>query len=186
MKYQPYVEFTAQGANVRTLMTMYASLDTAPDTVERVIPIIVFMAFSIEAYLNSVGSRCVPFWDELERLPWRSKVNILHKSTSQKANWGEAHLQFATSVFKLRDNLAHGKPERVLGPSFESWEEAHQHLLARKPQPLWYAQLNKAWAYKAKEQFRELMRYLGELHGLHESDHLAISEGGVARDSRKD
>ncbi|MDK1397488.1 hypothetical protein, partial [Pseudomonas protegens] len=49
-----------------------------------------------------------------------------------------------------------------------------------------YAQLNKAWAYKAKEQFREFMRYVGELHGLPASDHLAISEAGVARNFAKD
>lgn len=179
MKYQPYIDFTAQGANVRTLMAMYGNLGQAPDSAVTVIPIVVFMAFSIESYLNSIGSRRVPFWDEIERLPWRAKVNIIHKSAGDKADWGAKHLQFASTIFKLRDNLAHGKPEKVLGPVVDSQEVAVAILAGADFRPDWYNQLNKAWAMRAKSEFTELMQTLGSLHSLAESDHLASSEGGI-------
>lgn len=186
MKYQAFTSFTAQGANVQTLMSMYATLDDAPDTAVRVIPIVVFIAFSIESYLNSIGARCIPFWDEIERLPWKNKVNILHKSAGLAADWGAQHLQFAASVFKLRDKLAHGKPERVVSPSFDSAEEALRLLAPDALRPVWYSQLNKAWAYKAKLEFTDLMQQLAKMHGLHESDHLLSASSGVIQDDEFD
>lgn len=37
----------------------------------------------------------------------------------------------------------------------------------------------------AKERFRLLMIYLGDLFGLHESDHLLSSTGGLLIDDQK-
>lgn len=182
MKYQPFIDFTAQGANVQTLMTMYQDLGKAPDMATKITPIVVFMAFSIESYLNSIGSRHIPFWEEIERVLWRTKVNIIYKSVGQKADWGAKHLQFAAAIFKLRDNLAHGKPEQVRGPVVDDQERALAILASADFRPHWYNQLNKAWAMKAKTDFTDLMQTLGALHGLHESDHLSASTGGILVD----
>lgn len=38
---------------------------------------------------------------------------------------------------------------------------------------------------QAKERFRLLMVYLGQLFDLHESDHLLMSSGGVLADDEK-
>ncbi|WP_139137831.1 hypothetical protein [Pseudomonas sp. GTC 16481] len=171
--------------NVRVLMLMLAQIEKEPDSPIRVVPVVVFMAFAVEAYLNNLGAKRISYWDELERLPWKKKVTILHEVAGQKADWGHTHLQFASSLFSLRDKLAHGKPERILGPVFEEGADAHEFSLKNRLEPAWFTKLNKEWALKAKVQFTELMQHLATMHGLHESDHLLSATGGYIHDDGK-
>ncbi|AYO02158.1 hypothetical protein D8767_25675 [Pseudomonas sp. LTGT-11-2Z] len=182
MKYQPYRNITAQSVNVQVLTIMLANLEKEPDSAIRVVPIVVFMAFTIEAYLNTLGSTAITYWSDLERLPWRNKVKILHEAVGQTPEWGHKHLQFATTIFNIRDKLAHGKPERVVGPIFSDPEEAHDYTLNNRVEPPWFTKLNKAWVVKAQEQFKGLMAHLSQLHNLHESHHLLISTGGISEE----
>ena len=122
--YQPYAEFTAQSKTVSALMSMYTFVQRNPDIRIEFTPIIVFLAFAIESYLNSIGARQLEIWDELERLPWKAKVAILHKTAGRSIDWGKDPLQFGVEVFTIRDKLAHGKPERILGPVTNSQDEA--------------------------------------------------------------
>jgi hypothetical protein len=184
--FQAYSDFTAQSRTVAALMSMYANLERQSDVRMELTPIVVFLAFSIESYLNSIGARKIEIWDELERLPWKKKVSILHKTAKKDPDWGQDPLQFCTEIFKLRDKLAHGKPERVVGPVVEDQLEAHRLAVTSELQPEWYRSLTCEWAMKAKERFRLLMIYLGDLYGLHESDHLLSATGGVLRRDGED
>lgn len=167
-------------------MSMYAQLEGgAPPGIE-LTPIVVFLAFSIESYLNSIGARKLEICDELERLPWKKKVAILHKTANKSPDWSKDPLQFATEVFALRDKLAHGKPERVVGPIFTNQADATQHLNSRDLHPEWYATITRGWVIAAKERFRLLMIYLGGLFAFHESDHLLSATGGLLVDDEKD
>jgi len=179
MKHQPYRNVTAQSINVQTLLHMIEQLKEGNDSATRVVPVVVFMAFSIEAYLNSLGSRRISYWDELERLPWRSKINILHESAGNKPSWGESHLQFAASIFSLRDKLAHGKPERIEGPIFDDYDTAFKFAVENPLRPAWFTKLNRSWALASMDKFTALMFYLAEMHGLDKSDHLLLASGGM-------
>jgi hypothetical protein len=165
---------------------MYAHLERSTDFKAEITPIVVFLAFSIESYLNSIGARKIQIWDELERLPWKSKVIILHKTAGKDPDWGNDPLQFAGEIFKIRDQLAHGKPERVVGPLFEDPSTANEYLQKNSMEPEWYKKITKEWAIKAKERFRILMIYLANLFSLHESDHLLSSTGGLLIDDEAD
>jgi hypothetical protein len=171
-------------------MSMYAQLEGSPSARVELTPIVVFLAFSIESYVNSIGARTLAIWDELERLPWRNKISILHKTAVKPLEWGQDPLQFANEVFSLRDRLAHGKPERVVGPKLRTEAEAAKYLsgpnLHPALQPDWYRRITPDWVAGAKERFRLLMIYLGSLFDLHESDHLLSSTGGVLIDDEKD
>ena len=185
--YQPYSDFTAQSRTVGALMSMYAQLEGDSTIRIELTAMVVFMAFAIESYLNSIGARQFEIWDELERLPWKKKMTILHKIAKKPIDWGRDPLQFANEVFTLRDKLAHGKPERVVGPVFPNEVEAYEydknhHL---QLQPDWYRRITKEWVMEAKERFRLLMIYLGAMFGLHESDHLLSSTGGLLIDDGK-
>jgi hypothetical protein len=179
--YQPYTDFTAQSKTVAALMSMYALIERDSDVQIERTPIVVFLAFAIESYLNSIGARQLKFWDELERLPWKKKVKILHKIAGRSIDWGKDPMQFATEVFGLRDKLAHGKPERVVGRVFNNQNDANQ-TLTQELQPDWYNRITLEWVINAKERFRLLMIYLGSLFGLHVSDHLTSSIGGLLVD----
>ncbi len=145
-------------------------------------PIVVFLAFAIESYLNSIGARQLDIWDKLERLPWKKKVAILHKTAKRSIDWRREPLQFATEVFAL----AHGKPERIVGPMFKSQGEAERFLNGQELEPDWYSKITREWIVEAKERFRLLMTHLGELFGLHESDHLLAATGGLFVHNGKD
>jgi hypothetical protein len=72
-------------------MGMYARLEKRPETREELTPVVVFTAFAIEAYLNSIGARKIAFWDDLERLPWRQKASILHKAVGKNRTGDKTH-----------------------------------------------------------------------------------------------
>ena len=184
--YQAYANFSAQSRSVRALMSMYAQMDRDSEDRTELTPIVVFLAFSIESYLNSIGGRKLAIWDELERLPWKQKVVILHKAVGKTPDWGREPLQFASEVFKLRDKLAHGKPERVVGPVVRVAGEADRVAASDELQPDWYKSLTKDWILEAKERFRILMIYLAGLYDLHESDHLQSATGGLLIDDEAD
>lgn len=184
--YQPYSDFTAQSRTVAALMSMYAQLERDPAARIELTPVVVFLAFAIESYLNSIGARQLEIWDELERLPWRKKVAILHKTASRSIDWGKDPMQFAAEVFALRDRLAHGRSERVVGPVFNNSGDANRYLNSQDLQPEWYRKITREWVMEAKERFRLLMIYLGELFSLHESDHLLQATGGLLIDDGKD
>ena len=173
--YQAYNDFTAQSRTVSALMNLYANLEQKEGRKIELTPIVVFLAFSVESYLNSLGARHIIIWDQLERLSWKSKVEILYKTAGEKPNWGKEPLQFATEIFKIRDKLAHGKPERVLGPVVSDAEIIKHDSI----EPEWYQSITEEWVLNAKERFRVLMVDLGALFNEHESDHLLTSTGGI-------
>jgi hypothetical protein len=145
----------------------------------------VFIAFSIESYLNSIGARKLSIWDDLERLSWKKKVSILHKTANRTPDWGSEPLQFAIEIFELRNKLAHGKPEQVFGPIVTNFAAADKLCNSNDLQPDWYRSVTKEWVLEAKERFRLLMIYLGSLFNFHESDHLLSATGGIRIDDGK-
>ncbi|MBX3354872.1 MAG: hypothetical protein KF724_04155 [Phycisphaeraceae bacterium] len=70
-----------------------------------------FSAFMFEGYLNHVGPLKIRHWEHFERLPWRSKTEILLSDLGLPCNWGEGELQVIAAPFKLRDGLAHSRTE---------------------------------------------------------------------------
>ncbi len=176
-KYQPYLDFTAQSHNVSSLMRLYTLLQNHPDAKPPLTAFVVFIAFAIESYINSVGSRKIDFWNEIERLSWRKKLEILHNHSGNSSDWGGEPLQFAVEVFRLRDNLAHGKPERVFGPAFDDYSVASDALSSSHLKPDWFASITESWVIESKDRFRKLMIYIATLYGLGEFDHLLHSSG---------
>lgn len=177
-KYRPYMEFTAQGQAFQALMVMISHLEKRPHSQAELLPVIVFMAFTVEAYLNSLGARHVEFWDQIERIPWRKKVEVLHLHAGQKANWGDKPLQYAAELFSLRDRLAHGKPELVHGPVCISRMEAEAKLNGDMLDPPWFKRISGPWLGAARGSFHDLMRHLSELYSLEPADHQLHSRGG--------
>lgn len=173
MAYQQLVsEFTPQAKSYSALICMYSLLENDENSVP-LEPIVVFTAFSIEAYLNALGARVVPFWDEIERSSWRSKICILHTVAGKDADWGAHPLQFAAEVFKLRDKLAHGRAETVLGPIVSLEVERSKLLLEGPiPRPKWYDDIDVAWVKGARSRLTNLLSYLAFLLGFSEQDYM--------------
>lgn len=177
-KYRPYMEFTAQGQAYQALMLMISQLEQRPHAKAELLPVVVFMAFTVEAYVNSLGARHIDFWDQIERISWRNKVEILHVHAGQRADWGGKQLQYAAELFSLRDRLAHGKPEFVRGPICVSQMEAEEKLSGDMLDPPWFRKISGPWLAGARGSFRDLMRHLSGLYSLDPADHQLHSTGG--------
>jgi len=179
MKFQPHLDFSAQAIAFRALMHMYDRLIDGDLEEYEHLSIVVFAAFSIEAYVNSIGSRTISFWDQIERLPWKKKIEILHANVDATANWGEDPLQLATQIFDIRDRLAHGKAERVSGPMCNDYMEAKSALMVQYLKPHWFKIANKEWLLGTEKRVCELMRYLGSLYKLRDDDFTHHSQGHI-------
>lgn len=177
--FQPCIKFTAQSKNVRALYAMYGRVSTGHNTYAEFLPIVVFLAFTIEAYINSIGSRKIKYWDDLERLSWQKKVEILHKHVDRSTDWGQDPLQFTKEIFKLRDALAHGKEAIICGPVFDNHVEASKSLDLDSIQPKWFDKITRDWIIEARDRFQSLMKYLAALYGLNDSDYLHTSSSTV-------
>lgn len=97
----------------------------------------VFAAFTLEAYLNHVGSIRIKFWPPLKRkLGPRQKLEVITADLSFTPDMGTRPWQTFKSIFKLRDLLVHAQTETLpfegevtIGPTGEVpvpltvWEE---------------------------------------------------------------
>lgn len=179
MKFQPYLTVFAHSTNMGVLHAMMRNLKNHRDLPDHVVPPAVFMAFTLEGYLNTLGSREIPGWEDLERLPWKTKITLLHSFVGKSPDWGRPPLQFAKRIFKIRDHLAHGKPETTRGPLFSSKEDAKEHMATNSLEPKWYRDLTKAWVEEAYQNLVSVLGYLSELQGLHYEYHLMSAMGGI-------
>jgi hypothetical protein len=170
-KYVIHAVVTAHRRNMQALRDLYRSLELRPVLPQSVVPVVVFMAFSVEAFINDLGFRNVPNWEELERKPWRNKLKILHKQHGKLLDESNRNLVFAAQLFELRDKLAHGKPEEVSGPRFSDEANAEEFIKNAEFEPTWFSALNEAWYEESKTKFEELMEYLAVLCGMSPTAH---------------
>lgn len=69
----------------------------------------VFCAFTFEAYLNHVGREEIGFWDEIDRIPYHSKLKVLAGYLHLEVDTSRRPLQTISELFGLRNRLAHGR-----------------------------------------------------------------------------
>lgn len=175
--FQPFVNYTAQSANVGALYSLLAVYKNNKGMDP--LPVVVFLAFTIESYVNSIGSRKINCWDDIEKISWKLKIELLFSFAGCKADWGSATLGFAKEVFQLRDKLAHGKPVKVVGSRHSSSESAQNELLELQLGPKWKSKITSEWIERAWVRYRALIKELANLYGIHESDIQRVSDGGV-------
>jgi hypothetical protein len=73
----------------------------------------VFFAFAFEAYLNHVGAKELPFWDEIDRISYKKKLTVLTKHLGFTKDVSKPPLQTILQLFELRNALAHGRTQNV-------------------------------------------------------------------------
>lgn len=71
-------------------------------------------AFSLEAFLNHVGSKKLSCWDTIERrLSPRDKTTLLLELSDSRPEWGREPFQSFGELMDFRNDLAHGKTETL-------------------------------------------------------------------------
>jgi hypothetical protein len=77
---------------------------------------VVFSAFTFEAYLNHVGSEEIPFWNEIERIPYKKKLRVIAAQLGLTLDTSRPLLHTVFELFRLRDILAHGRTTEFSEP----------------------------------------------------------------------
>ncbi|MDO6765813.1 hypothetical protein [Agarivorans sp. 1_MG-2023] len=187
-KFKEFSEFTAHSRNISALISMYRLIENTDVASIELTPIIVFQAFSIESFLNHLGGKHIDIWDHIERLSWRKKVEVLHTHAEKKTDWGSKELQFAAKIFKIRDRLAHGKPEFVEGSREYTSQAELEAECNRKPmlEPKWYKEITRESILSSKNDFIYLIEYFSSLMGEHKSTYLNTGSGGFITISTKE
>ena len=70
---------------------------------------IVFTAFTLEAYLNHIGPKILPCWNDIESLSPNKKLNIIAELLKVEIAYGKRPWQTMKYLFRFRNDIAHGK-----------------------------------------------------------------------------
>ena len=70
---------------------------------------LVFTAFTLEAYLNHIGSKLFKSWDDLERLGPKEKLSIIAEHIGLGIDYSRRPWQVMKELFGFRNDIAHGK-----------------------------------------------------------------------------
>jgi len=179
MKYQPHVTFSAQGVVVHSLMRMLDRVKAEDLDPFDYLPVLVYMAFAVEAYVNSVGFRKVPCWEDIERRSWKSKIETLHSHVGASPDWAADPLKVAPEIFSIRDRIAHGKPESVAGPVCDDYHTAISMLYVQHIKPTMFTGLDRDLVLTLGRRFYALLNYLGSLYGLESDEFSSFSTSNV-------
>lgn len=69
------------------------------------------LAFSFEAYLNVIGAKKLVLWNEWD--DYDTKFNKVFQHLKIAPDWGRRPYSSVSAMKRLRNALAHGKPEKV-------------------------------------------------------------------------
>jgi hypothetical protein len=136
----------------------------------------IFAAFSLEAYLNHLGSRRFNCWEEIECLPVESKLVLLLENLSQRPDFSRRPFQTVKDMFQFRNKLAHGRTERVGKIS------AQKLLLDESPsypQAKWETQCTQKTARRFIEDAEAVIVQLHEWAGLDTTLLFSLGEGSA-------
>jgi hypothetical protein len=144
--------------------------NSAEATSKQMRPIIVFMAFTIESYINSVGFRFIHEWNSIERKSLRFKLDKLRNIKKGEFETNEEIESSIEEIFSFRDDLAHGKPQVAYGPWIAAGKFPEDLAkVAASPNPvLSYGRLKTC--EKIFHSFEIILAYIGSMADLNDDD----------------
>lgn len=85
--------------------------------------VMLFTAFSLEAYLNHLGASELEYWTALKRkLSPREKLEVLSKAMGFEVDYGRRPFQTFGEVFRFRNSLVHAETEYLSVEALEASE----------------------------------------------------------------
>lgn len=82
----------------------------------------VMLAFSFEAYLNFMGDKYIGAWDEWAE--YHTKIDKVFQHLKIAPDWSKRPYSSISAMKRLRNTLAHGKPEKIERPEKEIIDKA--------------------------------------------------------------
>ncbi len=121
-----------------------------------------FAAFTLEAYLNHILKLLFQCWEDLEQLRPKEKLNLIAEKMGIEIRYGERPWQTIKDVFKVRNELAHGKPVTLRmtleDPDVEYTEDQAKEEL----RTIWEKDCTQANVARARADVERILRTLHE------------------------
>jgi hypothetical protein len=125
---------------------------------------LVFSAFTLEAYLNHLGAKIIPFWLTIERnLSPAKKLEIIAVQLAKPIDYGRRPFQSFKVIFQLRDFLAHGRTEHLTEKSIQFLSDGDKPEL---PKAKWQRQVTIENVQRYCDDTKEIIEYLHSASGL--------------------
>ena len=137
--------------------------------------VILMSAFKFEAYLNHLGERVFDFWDDLESLSVKSKLNVLRGHLGVANTDGKRPFQTITPLFRFRNAIAHGKSEFLETETEESG--TLEELRRKKPLAKWEEWNTLEFAERATADITDVIELLHAAAGLNSDDLRLMGHG---------
>jgi len=128
---------------------------------------LIFTAFTLEAYLNHIGSKTFSCWEALERLSPKEKLNVIAERLNVVIDYGKRPWQIMKKLFQFRNDIAHGKSikvkfEKIL-PLDEHSNDAFDELFERTR---WEKYCTEKNAVRAREDVEAIVEIIHKAAGL--------------------
>lgn len=130
------------------------------DSYHLIMASLVFTSFTIEAYLNHVGSKVFECWNDLEKLSPKEKLNIISEKIGLKVNYGIRPWQLMTELFQFRNDIAHGKTQKLEITKIESlaaYNSTVNTFNGYRAETRWEKYCTKENALRAREEVETIV-----------------------------
>ena len=122
--------------------------------------------FSFEAYLNHLGTRLIPYWEQLDRLSWQKKFQVILTHLKHSPDLSKPPYQTLFGLFLFRNAIAHGRDAKEsFGPEVKLIDDetfkAHELIKTK-----WEEICTPEWAQKALTDIKEIIEELHRVAGL--------------------
>ena len=127
-----------------------------------------FDAFTIEAYLNHLGSLSFSFWPPLKRrLSARDKLDVICDHLGLQPDFGSPPWQSMRFIFELRNLLAHAETEVV---PFEGELDGEELILRKWPKAKWEEFLSVDRCQRYLDDTKAMIKVLATAAGISTDD----------------
>ncbi len=136
---------------------------------------LLFSAFTLEAYLNHLGSMTIGHWDYLERLRPQEKLELLSNILDYKIDYSKRPFQTINILFNFRNEVAHGKTETV---KVDKVVKLSQRDSIKDPQTKWEKYCTLTNAQKANKDVGDIVSILHKKADIEGPSLALFSTGG--------
>lgn len=134
-----------------------------------------FSAICLEAYLNHVGQKKLPYWNRLERkLGPKEKLEIIVHKLDLKPDYGKRPFQSLDLMFRLRNLLVHGKTDYLEEENVQILDVLEKPVL---PKAKWQTLINLDNATTFSDDVKAIVEVISAKAGIN-SNVLYVPETG--------
>ena len=125
---------------------------------------IILSAFCIEAYLNHIGEKILPYWDEefKKGLSIQNKLKVICHELNLSPDYSRTPFQSITDIIKYRNSLAHAESETI---SDKRTQIVQGNRPISEPETWWEKHTNlkraKRWLTDIKSVIKEIHKAAG-------------------------